>query len=883
MTLKAGTRLGRYEIAAQIGAGGMGEVYRATDTRLDRAVAVKVLPAELSLDWRFKLRFEREARTISQLQHPNVCSLFDVGSQDGVDYLVMELLEGETLEHRLGQDRLATVDALRIGREIAEGLEAAHRRGIVHRDLKPANVMLTADGVKLLDFGLARPSAGDDDSDSAAATMAATLVAPLTAEGRVAGTLPYMAPEQVKGRPLDRRTDLWALGCVLYQMFTGSRPFSGDSDAERIASILHHDPEPPSRSQPRLPARADWVIQRCLERDPERRWQSARDLAIELDHLLAADGESIPSRSGEPSNRPRLLLWLGAIAVALVIGILGGRFSIGDASDVVSPERTTYLVLSPPEGTEFGYRVGPMLNISRDGRRLAYTADVLDVSASRLYLHDLSSPEPPRALPTSNPWIPFFSSDGDSVGYFERGRLMTQSLLGGEPREVTRLEDSGGVWWQSDGTFLVNRSQFDGLERVSVDGATRDPLSVPERNEGHRHPQPLPDGSHVLVTVTSELRHPRIEVLSLADGSSQTVLDGGFYARYVPTGHLVFAETDTLMAVAIDERTWEVKGRPVAVVEGVVTSERWGHAEFAISDDGTLAYYTGSSEKSRHLTRLRPGEPPEVLSQAPGAFDIEKVSVSPDGRRLALSVGARDEVWIFDLEEGHLEQAVSRTPGLDFSPVWSPDGMALTWLSGTRNGLVALTRRIDGVSVTETALPDGYADLAGWSPDGGELLFVSGLTLQVAKSNGGIESLESERPRFLPALSSDGRWISYITVGGQGFEIEIASYPNTNETVRKVSNGYCPRWSADGRQLFFGFKDGVYVVNVDPSGTRLEIGPPRPFVTRSSAGARVADDRCSWDVTPDGSAVIAVQPRPRARLVLVEEWFEKLKRLVPVE
>lgn len=579
MHLESGTRLGPYEILAPIGAGGMGEVYKARDTRLDRIVAVKVLPEHLAENPERKQRFEREAKAISQLNHPHICTLHDVGEQDGIDYLVMEYIEGETLADVLKKGALPLDKALEYAMQIADALDKAHRAGIVHRDLKPGNVMLTKSGVKLLDFGLARLTTSDSVSDS---SDAPTLQKDLTKAQAIVGTLQYMAPEQLQGKTADSRADIFTLGTVIYEMVTGDKAFQGSSQADLIASILEHEPKPVT------PPALEHIVSTCLTKDPDERWQSASDVKHQLGWIGDDD-----AREPAPSSRNAIL----PLGVATLVALLGAIFLLWRAGPS-SPERPVRLSISLPDGFELEElpdAFSPPIALSPDGTTLALVGEWN--GSWQLYVRDLNGFDVRPVPNTDGATSPFFSPDSEWIGFHADGKLQKVPRGGGAVVTICEapLYKGIGIDWGPDGTIVFVWTTFTGLYLVPDSGGTPEPITMPDASlgeRGHAFPQFLPDGAGILFSVWPF----GVAVLSLETGAWRTILPNADGARYLPTGHVVYVEDPgftpvaTLQAVPFDLERLEVTGAPAPVLDALDYTPRSGRASFTIARTGHLAY-----------------------------------------------------------------------------------------------------------------------------------------------------------------------------------------------------------------------------------------------------------------------------------------------------
>ncbi|HUK86800.1 MAG TPA: protein kinase, partial [Terriglobales bacterium] len=598
MALATGSKLGPYEILGPAGAGGMGEVYRARDTRLERTVAIKVLPEQFSQNPDLKQRFEREARAISSLNHPNICTLYDVGHQEGVDYLVLEYIEGESLAERLQKGALPVEQTLKTGCEIAEALEKAHRQGIVHRDLKPGNVMLTKSGAKLLDFGLAKPQTPLAVSASSSAVVTQTKpVSPITAQGHIVGTFQYMSPEQVEGKEADARSDIFALGAVLYEMATGKRAFEGKSTISVASAILEREPEPISKLQPLTPPALEQVVKGCLAKDPEERFQTAHDVKLQLKWIAEGGSSAVGVAAPLAARRKRRewVAWALVALLALAAGWAGWRMLRSGAGS-----RVTRLTVALPRGTSLlGPETIPMA-VSPDGSAVVYSAAGEDKKL-KLFLRRLESFEATPIPGTEGGQAPFFSPDGQWLGFFsDDDRLKKVSLAGGSAVVLSDAVFPGGGAWAPDGTIYFEKSFFGGLYAVPAGGGAARQVTTPgtkKDDRAHLWPDVLPGGKALIFTVWTggSFDDARIEGLWLKTGERKLLVQGGTCARYVPaTGQLIYAHGGTLFAVPFDSDKMEVKGPPVPVVEGVQTGAANGDAHYSFSAKGVLAFEPGS-------------------------------------------------------------------------------------------------------------------------------------------------------------------------------------------------------------------------------------------------------------------------------------------------
>jgi serine/threonine protein kinase/Tol biopolymer transport system component len=887
MTLEVGVRLGPYEIASPLGAGGMGEVYRARDTRLERTVAIKVLPAHLSSTPEARRRFEREAKAISQLSHPHICALFDVGHQDTtqgpVDYLVMEFIEGETLEDRLAKGVLPIDQALRYGIETASALDMAHRQGIVHRDLKPGNVMLTKSGVKLLDFGLAKTTvpAGRPPAASAATTRTQ-----LTQEGTIVGTFQYMALEQLEGEEADTRTDIFAFGAMLYEMATGKRAFTGGTPASVIASILSSEPPAISTIQPTAPPGLDRIVRKCLAKDPEDRWQSAADLGSELKWIAGekalAEVPALPSR-GKIRER---LIWsvVGALLGGLIVSL-----ALWNSIRAVKPERRpgARLAVALSATQPLAYSDTHMLALSPDGRLLVYVGARGDTQ--QLYVRPIAEW---NALPipgTEGAKNPFFSPDGQWVAFFADDQLKKVSLDGGEPVSLCRSPNIIGGTWGTNGTIVFNSGFTSGLFSIPAGGGSPKRITIPDaarRERAHLWPQLLPGGKSVLLTIWTggTLDDSRIAIADLASGRVRTLFTGGTDARYVPSGHIVYARGGSVLAVPFDGRRLEVTGPPVTVLGGVLSGLSNGESQFDCSLDGLLAYVPGDAQvNTRMLVWV------DRTGASVPASDIRRnftePALSPDGRRLAVTVeGFTFDVWVLEFARRTLTRMSFGED--DASATWTRDGKRIAW-SSSRGGVPNLFwRSSDGSGSDERLTTSTHPQFpSSFSPDGKALLFVDG-----DRSTGAdlwVLPLEGERtPRpFLRtpfkeregSFSPDGKWIAYTSNESGREEVYVSPFPGGGGRVQiSPDGGSEPAWSPRGGQLFYQQGERMMAVSIETEPSLSAGKPVTLFEAKYDEG---------FAVSPDGQRFLMIkenEDRPAAQQINVEEgWFDELRSRVP--
>jgi serine/threonine protein kinase len=843
MSLPAGTRLGPYELATLIGVGGMGEVYRARDTRLDRVVAIKVLPRALAADPDRRARLEREARSISALSHANICALFDVGNQDGIEYLVMEYLEGETLARRIARGPLPADQLLRIGAEVAGALERAHRQGIVHRDLKPANVMLTKAGAKLLDFGIAKPRT--DDATGAPVLMTTPAgqptAPPLTGAGVLVGTIQYMAPEQLEGHPVDARSDIFALGAVLYEMATGVRAFEGATQASLIAAILERQPRPLTSLQPATPPHLDRLIRRCLEKDPEERWQSAHDVRLALESLGDATAPVVAAASTARRQRRERLAWLGLVVLLLAAAAVLTRALMRIGPPTPPSSKPLHLAIVPPPGINSS---GPIA-LSPDGRSIAF-AGWGDDGVPRLWVRSLEEAEARQLPGTEDASLPFWSPDGSSLGFFAQRRLERIELAGGPPRTLAEISDSRGGCWTSEGVIVFAPNPGDGLYRIPADGgtATRVTTLDPARGQSsHRWPTCLADGKHVVYLVLSGERERLFLVTtSLDDPQSERLLAADSGAIFVPPDLLLFVRGETLLAQRFDAAGLHPVGEAQPLAEGIWRDQDIdGLRAFSAAAGGTVAFRRGGNELSRLTWLDREGHELGVLAE-PGLGSV--LALAPDGRRLARSSTESGStiagLSVIDLGSGG-ESRLSFNRWNDIYPVWSPDGRRIAFTSD-RNGTYNLfVKAADGSGEETPLLRSKLWDFPeDWSRDGRTLAF----TRRDPRTKGDVWALDlaTGTPRSLlatdadelqPKLSPDGRYIAYTSDESGRNEVYVQTMPPSAAKWQvSTAGGFQPQWRRDGGELYYLGPDlKLMAAGVDPRAATFSASAPRVLFT----------------------------------------------------
>jgi eukaryotic-like serine/threonine-protein kinase len=884
MPILTGKRLGPFEILSAIGAGGMGEVYRARDTRLDRTIAIKVLPPHLADSPELRERFEREARTIASLNHPHICTLYDIGHQDGTDFLVMEYLEGETLAQRLVKGPLPLNQVLQFSIEIADALDKAHRKGITHRDLKPGNIMLTKSGTKLLDFGLAKLKQEVAPANVQPSQLP-TANEPLTAQGSIVGTLQYMAPEQLEGKEVDARTDIFAFGAVVYEMATGKRAFEGKSQASLIAAILEREPPAMCSLQPMTPLALDRVVKRCMAKEPDNRWQSANDLTNEL-KWVAESGSQITSLP-TAAAKGILTRWRGALLWSGLCVLLAAVTGLAVWNLRPSPKPVTRTVITLPPGDRLAGPANTSLALSPDGKQLAYAA--IRGASQQLYLRAMDSLESRPVPGTDGAVNPFFSPDGQWIGFSAGGKLKKISVSGGA---AVTLVDAGtfGGSWGSQGTIVF--APGGSLLQVPDSGGAPQPLTHLEKSEGnHIWPEFLPGGKAVLFTAAgNSAAGIQIAVQSLATGQRRNLVQGGTQPRYAASGHLIYAQAGgTLMAVPFDPQRLEIKGTPVPVVEGVALSLAFGSTQYSVSNTGSLVYVSGSQANQRRMVWVSRNGAEQPLSAPPQAYEI--VRLSPDGRRVAVELG--EQLWLYDLARDTLTRFTFEGTR-NQNPVWTPDGKRIAFFL-TKEGPTNLFWQLaDGSGGLERLSTSQYTQIPmSWSPDGQLLAFNE----SNPKTQYDIWVLQMSGHKAQPFLqtpfneggatfSPDGHWLAYVSNESGRPEVYVQPYPGPGGKYQiSTEGGTEPAWNHNGKELFYRSGNKMMALEVATQPGFVAGKPHMLF-----EGQYFANDwpqvSTVYDVSADGQRFLMVKAAEQAssatQINVVLNWFEELKQKVPV-
>jgi serine/threonine protein kinase len=905
MTLAAGTHLGRYEIRSKLGAGGMGEVYRARDGKLNRDVAIKILPIQLSQDEDRLRRFEQEAQATGALNHPNILGVFDVGTHDGLTYLVTELLEGEELRQRLNRGPLPQHKAIDFAQQIVAGLAAAHEKGIVHRDVKPENLFITTkDRIKILDFGLAklRPQR------SAVISSEIATAKQITDPGTVIGTVGYMSPEQVRGQDADHRSDIFSFGAILYEMLAGQRAFRRETMAETMTAILKEEPPELSETNPKINLQLVKVVRRCLDKTPERRFHSAHDLGFALESLTPPSGSTSPSlwaQESQPTvSKSRIvnrgnLGWVIAGVAVLVAAFAVMMMYVSRRSGEASTETVRQFTIATPSEGAFDWFSLALL-LSPDGNHIV--SSLVVSGKTKLFDRPLAASAVHPIEGTGGAVDPFFSPNGEWLGFFANGWLKKVPLKGGATETICKAENPRGGVWSSDGNIIFTPSAVTPLYRVSASGGEAEAVSTIDRvahERSHRWPDVLPGGKAILMTVVYDVGNPldnaNIAVLDLKTHKHKILIKGGAFARYLPAGYIVYGRANALVAVPFSLNALEVTGSPVTMLENVMTTASNAKVQFSLSLDGDLVYLEGRSDDIRDaaqpLVWLDRQGTERPLTEARQRFS--KPRLTADGRTVFVEVADPEAaIWAYDVKRGTLTRVTHG--GVSYGPVPSPDGTRVAYRATRDSVAGALFARVDGSGEQRLTSTQQIDIPTSWSPDGKLLALTS-----FGESGNYDVRLISVEGDHTPQMfvqgpfnagaarfSPNGHWVAYVSDESGNNEVYVRPYPEGTRVQISASGGTQPVWSSDGRELFFRNGDELLAVSITP-GPTFSAGKPQVLFSRSmqvdSSGGAYRGFLADYDVANDGRRFVfpKYNPKssnaPRARIIL--GWSAELKRL----
>jgi eukaryotic-like serine/threonine-protein kinase len=871
MPLAPQTRLGPYEIISPLGAGGMGEVYRARDTRLGRDVAIKVLPQHLSRSPGFRARFEREAKTVSGLNHPHICTVHDVGREGDTDFLVMELIDGETLAHRLERGPLPVADVLRFGSQIADALDRAHRAGVVHRDLKPGNVMLTRLGAKLMDFGLARES---DGAGPAGTALTITKSQPLTAEGSIVGTFQYMAPERLEGKDADSRSDVWALGCVLYEMATAKRAFEGKSQASLISAIMSAEPAPIEQLAPLAPPALDRLVRACLAKDPDERIQTAHDVRLQLGWIAGDSSASSVAKVPAAKRARSLQLAWGIAAIAVVAGLVGTLSPLWTRP--ASKNGLLRFSIVPPEHIVLNGQSASAA-ISPDGRTIVFCG-IDSAGNTRLWLRPLETLDTQELAGTDNATLPFWSPDSRFVGYFADGKLRKVPVNGGAVEALCDAPDGRGGTWSKDGVILFAPVAAGPLERVSADGGEATVIARPDSAHGEtalRFPEFLPDGKHYLF-VSLPPHHNRLDTFVGELGSSRRVLltTAGSLPWYDAAGYLIYVRGDRLVAQKFDAGSRKITGSPMPLESAPQLQGAAGAPGISTSENGIMIRTSSGIENTELQWVDRSGHPGAFIPVPPGKY--AQVTVSPDNQRAVVerySDPNSMDLWMVDLARG-LASRFTHIPSCRiFNEVWSPDGSQVAFDADPDGPFNVYRQSTNGQGDEELLYQNSapFKNITQWTRDGRYLLFdqpdpVTGWDSWMLPLEGERKPTVLLHSRFnetLAQLSPDGKWLLFLSDESGRAEAYVQAFPNPGPRYQVSTSGaFFTGWVADGKHILLSGLDGaLYETDVETSPA-FKTSPLRLLF-------RIRPDINGFSATTDGQRFIQVVPMGHASLATI--------------
>jgi Tol biopolymer transport system component len=858
----------------------MGEVFRGRDTRLGRDVAIKILPEGFAQNEQFRARFEREAKTISSLNHPNICTLFDVGHEEGTHFLVMEMIEGESLADRIQKGALPPDQVLKYGSQIADALERAHKQGIIHRDLKPANVMLTKTGAKLLDFGLARPAS--ETGIVHGMTEMPTQAKPLTQEGTILGTFQYMAPEQLEGQEADARTDIFALGALLYEMATGRRAFEGSSKTSLIAAIVSSQPPTISSVASMTPPALDHVVRKCLEKDADDRWQSAHDVASELRWISEVGSQAGVATTVTVRRKSReRIAWTLAALLAIAVVALVARYA-----RVNRPQVARLAMAAPPEVT-ISQNEGNVA-VSPDGSRIVFVG-VDTGGRGGLWVRSLAD-STPRLLPkTTDASYPFWSPDSQHIAFFAAGKLKRVPSAGGDVDEICAASDGRGGTWGSRGIIVFAPTVASELMRVNSSGGepvATTSIEVSKKETSHRFPYFLPDGEHFLFYSPIEGKDGAGEILvgSTTSTARKYVMSAERSAIYAEQGYLIYANGDRILARRFDAKSLELEGEPERLPDSVPASLNTGDRVASVSSGGVMVIAAAVDTDNRLEWFDRKGQLVGTIPLPAGTFLTP--AISPDGTRVVLTktVGEKEsDLWVVDLARG-APTRLTFGPGANRGGVWSPDNKKIVY-QGARQGPYDLYVRPLSGAAADTILFSSkmsWKEPRSWSPDGSLIAWVgiekaTGFDIWLASASSPAKVtpyLQSPAAEGAPVISPDGHWLAYDSNESGRFEIYVQSFPVPATKYQvTTSGGAGSKWTQAGNELVYLTADGVLQAIPVTRGEGLQFGPPEVlFSLPRSLG---------FDITPDGQRLLAVVPANAANaqsLTVVLNWAEGLKK-----
>ena len=879
-----GQKIGNFEIVELIGRGGMGVVYLARDTKLDRSVAIKSMPAELHASSTARTRFMREAKLLASLSHPNVGVIHEIiEPTKGSAYLVLEYIPGETLAERIAQGPLRLKDALWISLQVAEAVCAAHETGVIHRDIKPSNIKITPEGrIKVLDFGLAKTTV----------VKSATAEPTVTQAGRLMGTPAYMSPEQARGHPMDRRTDIWSFGCLLYEMLTGRLPFEGETTTDVLACIIERNPD--WNLLPKVtPANIRVLLRRCLAKEPHRRLQHMGDVVLEIDETLSLPLNSATLNTSSvvaPRTPSQRRLILGIVSVVIFF-IAGGLIWWSLKRPISMPVPLSRFPIHLPQNQTFNEQWGSVIAVSPDGNRLVYVGGT--VATSQLFLRQIDQVTGKELPETKGASQPFFSPDGQSIGFSSDGKLKTLFLDSGKPKVLCDAPQLVGGTWCPDGTIFFTPSYSKGIWKVSADGSEPEQVTTPVREKGeygHWWPEVSPGGEVVFFTIwRTSLNDAQIAAFKNRTGELRILVTGASHARYAPTGHLLYAQSGTLVAAPFDLRRLKVgKSRPV--IEGLMQCPDVGRADFSFSRNGLLYFVQGGEWLAqRQLVWInRNGQEIETLPLPPHAYT--HLRLSPDGKRFIFTKFDRGDlnIWLYELPDGPASQITFE--GNNDDPIWMPDNNIIAFQSYRNGPFDVYWMPVNRSSPEKLLVSGSYDQIAtSWSKNGKVLLFFEdnpNTALDIWFLS--VEDNNTPRPMICESgnqeqgiFSPDGNWIAYESDQEGRSEVYVSPFPNPMPKKISTGGGYHPVWSADGKEIFYRNGDKMIAVTIETEPDLKVINSEVLFEGKYFVGLGR-----NYDVSGDGQRFLMIKESKEQtsaiQLIVVLNWFEELKQLVPL-
>lgn len=890
-----GKTISNYKILQKLGEGGMGVVYKAKDTKLGREIALKALPEEFAQNRERLARFEREAKLLAALNHPNIATIYDLEESEGLNFLTLELVEGETLDGKLTSGPLEVQDTLEMCRQIAEALESAHQKGIIHRDLKPSNIKVTPEGkIKVLDFGLAKAFEVAEVGDAVDMDpyKSPTLTVGSSRSGIIMGTAAYMSPEQARGKPMDKRTDIWSFGCVFYELLTGQQLFIGETTSDMIAGILKQEPN--WKSLPKeLPVRIRDLLRRCLQKDPNKRLHDIADARIEIEETMSKPSEPTLDSFEEPGKpQPATRRWLIPWSLTILMAVIT-IFAVWQWRRPTTSTRSNVsrFLLKIPLDQKFISWTGPDIILSPDGRSFVYVGQ--GELGRQLLVRKMDQLDASPIPGTEDAYSPFFSPDSQWVGYFSGGKLKKVSLLGGPPLTISDVSSPYGGTWGQNGMIIFG-TYSSGLFQVSSAGGVPQNITTPDAEQGlisHRWPDILPGDEAVLFTIyKGSLDDVSIGVVKLKTGKVNQLLEMGTYPRYALSGHLVYGSPDgSLLAAPFDLSRLEVKGSVISLLDGLhITSG--GPVNFTLSRNGSLVYIEGESSRNTIVMVDRQGIE-QSLGKEQRAFLSPRFS--PDGKRLAVDIedGSSEDIWIYKLEHGPLTRLTFGKD--DFYPTWTPDGERIVFSSNRTGDYDLYWKKADGSSDAESLYKAEFPQYeTSLSPDGKFLVYrethpSTGMDIWILP----LEDKSNPKP-FLntsfrentPMLSPNGRWLAYASNESGQNEIYVRTFPDVSGGRWQASTGggQEPLWSRDGRELFYRSRDNKIVSVAVKTEPVFELGT-RKILFEDVYRKRY--QHSNYDIHPDNKRFVMIKSSEliSAEMIVVLNWFEELKRLVPTK